>query len=80
MFPLQMQNFSKPAASKKQEAERRCGERINLSETVLGLGQVFGLRLPLAATIDTLTGSLQIYPRVPIESDRIVLAWELAPR
>ena len=30
------------------------------------------------ATIDTLTGSLQIYPRVPIGSDRIVLAWELA--
>jgi hypothetical protein len=30
------------------------------------------------ATIDTLTGSLQTYRRVPIGSDRIVLAWELA--
>jgi len=30
------------------------------------------------ATVDTLTGSLQIYPRVPIGPDRIVLAWELA--
>jgi hypothetical protein len=30
------------------------------------------------ATIDTLTGSLLAYRRVPIGSDRIVLAWELA--
>jgi hypothetical protein len=30
------------------------------------------------AKIDTLTGSLQTYRRVPIGSDRIVLAWELA--
>ena len=30
------------------------------------------------ATIDTLTGSLQIYRRVPMGSGRIVLAWELA--
>ena len=30
------------------------------------------------ATIDTLTGSLQTHRRVPIGSDRIVLAWELA--
>ena len=29
------------------------------------------------ATIDTLTGSLQIYRRVPMGSGRIVLAWEL---
>jgi hypothetical protein len=32
------------------------------------------------ATIDTLTGSLQTHRRVPIGSDRIVLAWKLAPR
>jgi hypothetical protein len=32
------------------------------------------------ATIDTLTGSLQIYRRVPIGTDRIVLAWELLSR
>ena len=31
-----------------------------------------------SATIDTLTGSLQTYPRMPLGSDRIVLAWELA--
>ena len=33
---------------------------------------------PDSAKIDTLTGSLQTYRRVPIGSDRIVLAWELA--
>jgi hypothetical protein len=32
------------------------------------------------ATIDTLTGALQTYPRRPVDSDRVVLAWELAPR
>ena len=31
-----------------------------------------------SATIDTLTGSLQTYPRMPLGSNRIVLAWELA--
>jgi hypothetical protein len=35
---------------------------------------------PDSAKIDTLTGSLQTYRRVPIDVDRIVLAWELAPR
>ena len=30
------------------------------------------------ATIDTLTGSLQTYRRVPIDFDRAVVAWELA--
>jgi hypothetical protein len=30
------------------------------------------------ATIDTLTGSLQTYRRVPIDCDRAVVAWELA--
>jgi hypothetical protein len=30
------------------------------------------------ATIDTLTGSLQTYRRVRIDSDRVILAWELA--
>jgi hypothetical protein len=30
------------------------------------------------ATIDTLTGSLQSFPRPTIDSDRIVLVWELA--
>jgi hypothetical protein len=33
---------------------------------------------PDTAKIDTLTGSLQTYRRVPIDSDRTVLAWELA--
>jgi hypothetical protein len=31
-----------------------------------------------SAKIDTLTGALQTYPRRPIDSDRVVLAWELA--
>ena len=31
-----------------------------------------------SATIDTLTGSLQTYRRVPIDCDRAVVAWELA--
>ena len=31
-----------------------------------------------SAKIDTLTGVLQTYPRRPIDSDRVVLAWELA--
>jgi hypothetical protein len=31
-----------------------------------------------SATIDTLTGSLQTYRRVPIDFDRAVVAWELA--
>jgi len=33
-----------------------------------------------AATIDTLTGALQTYPHRPINSDRVVLAWELAKK
>ena len=33
---------------------------------------------PDSAKIDTLTGSLQTYRRVPIGSDRIVLVWKLA--
>ena len=32
---------------------------------------------PQTATIDTLTGSLQIYRRVPIDFDRAVVAWSL---
>jgi hypothetical protein len=35
---------------------------------------------PDTAKIDTLTGSLQTYRRVPIDSNRIVPAWELTPR
>jgi len=31
-----------------------------------------------SAKIDTLTGALQTYPRRPIDSDRVVLAWELS--
>jgi len=31
------------------------------------------------ATIDTLTGSLQSFPHPTIDSDRVVLPWELAP-
>ena len=31
-----------------------------------------------SATIDTLTGSLQTYRRVPIDCDRAVVAWEPA--
>ena len=33
---------------------------------------------PDTAKIDTLTGSLQTYRRVPIDFDRAVVAWELA--
>ena len=33
-----------------------------------------------SAKIDTLTGALQTYPRRPIDSDRVVLAWELAKK
>jgi hypothetical protein len=30
------------------------------------------------ATIDTLTGSLQTYPRRPIKTDRVILPWDLS--
>jgi hypothetical protein len=42
-----MENFPQPTAGEQQQPDRSGGEGTNLGESVLGLWQVLGLRLPL---------------------------------